>query len=298
MRVVLVVPSTVVLLALGCNDAWGDDDNADDDVTTGDDDTGMDDDTADDDTTPGDDDTTIGDDDTTAADDDTATPDDDTTTVPVPGYMYAHTSSTLYEVDDSFPYTLTLVGNFTGGAAGQVTDLAIDMNGHMYAISWYDVYEVDPFTAVTTPITTIPGSDYVNAATVLANGTLLVGGGSQIMEVDPLTGAVSTWGTIPGWSFAGDMVGLPDGLLYCLMEEYIGATTALVVYDPVAGTSSNVGYTGYGAMYGIGFAHWTMVGFSDSGDILEIDWGNGAAAVVTSPGNAFWGATTNPLLWD
>ena len=280
------------LLCIGCpeptldyDDDAADDDAADDDAA---DDDAADDDTGDDDT--GDDDT--GDDDT--GDDDTG--DDDT--APIGAAMYAHTSTELYEVDEVAPHTLAIVGTFSGGLPGaQFTDLAMDPNGTMYAISFTDLYEVDPFTAQVTWLMAV-GSGAVNALTALDDGTLLAGDGSTIYELDPVGLTSSVYGTVPGWVFSGDMVGLPDGLLYCLMGADAAGETSLVVYDPLNGQATVAGSTGYGAMYGVGFADWTIFGFNDSGQILSVDSATGAATVVASPGNSFWGAATNPTHWD
>jgi len=283
--------ASCALLMAGCPEpepgyGGGDDDTGDDDAA--DDDAADDDDTGDDDT--GDDDT--GDDD--VEDDDTG--DDDT--APIGASMYAHTSSVLYEVDEAAPHSLTLVGTFTGGQAGaQFTDLAMDPNGTMYAISFTDLYEVDPFTAQVSWLMAV-GTGGANALTALDDGTLLAGDGNTIYELDPVGLTSSVYGTISGWVFSGDMVGLPDGLLYCLMGTDAMGETSLIVYDPNNGQVTVAGSTGSGAMYGVGFANWTIFGFNDSGQILSVDSATGAAAVVASPGNSFWGAATNPTHWD
>ena len=257
------------------------------DVDAGDDDAG-DDDAEDDDA--GDDD--VEDDDT--GDDDTG--DDDSP--PVGAAMYAHTSSQLFEVDEAAPYSLTFVGTFSGGLPeDQFTDLAVDHDGTMYAISFTDLYEVDPFTAQVTWIMEA-GNDGINALTALPDGTLLAGDDSTIYQLDPVGLTSSVFGTIPGWEFSGDLVGLSDGLLYCLMSDDPLGDTTLIVYDPNTNQATVAGSTGYGAMYGVGYADGTIFGFNDSGQILSVDRASGAAAVVASPGNQFWGAATNPTHWD
>ena len=97
------------------------------------------------------------------------------------------------------------------------------------------------------------------------------------------------------------MVGLPDGLLYCLMAETDPTDpTSLVVVDLVLGTVTEVGPTGAGSMYGLAYHAQTdlIFGFDDFGNIYTIDPANGAATVVRTSSNAWWGATTNPSRWS
>ena len=255
------------------DDATGDDDTGDDD--TGDDDTG-DDDTGDDDT--GDDDT--GDDDTGGATE----------------YMYAQTSEDLYSVDKDPPYNVSHIGTFP---QDQITDLAVDIDGRMYAVTFDEVFEVDPFTAQLTSVATLADASLF-AMTALSDGTMLLGSDDAIYEVDVVTGQVDYYDSLGNWEFAGDMVGLPDGLLYCLVwpSDHWAESTSLVVYDPATGNTTEIGETGHGSMFGVGFADWTMYGFNRDGEILDIDYGTGAASVIATPGHDFWGAATNPLKWD
>ena len=263
----------------------------DDDDATGDDDTSGDDDTGDDDT--GDDDT--GDDDT--GDDDTG--DDDTGDDDTGGateYMYAQTTDELFAVDKDPPHDVTYVGTFS---QDEITDLAVDIDGRMFAVTFDEVFEVDPLTAALTSVATLSDASLF-AMTALADGTMLLGSDDAIYEVDVATGQVDYYDSLGNWEFAGDMVGLPDGLLYCLVwpSDHWAESTSLVVYDPATGHTTEIGETGHGSMFGVGFADWTMVGFNRDGEILDIDYQTGAASVIATPGHDFWGAATNPLKWD
>ena len=254
----------------------------------------------DDDDATGDDDDATGDDDDATGDDDDATGDDDDSTTGPTAFMYAHTSDTLYAVDP-FNYSLTTVGAFNGQVPlFGVTDLAIDLQGTMWAISFEGTYEVDPTTATLTQ----RGSWFVpaeyNSLTFLTDGRLLAGEGSTLYEVNLTSGELSSMGTVPGGLvFAGDMVGLPDGLLYCLMAPSpTSPQTSLVVYDPSSGTVVDTLATGQGAMYGVGYAQGTIFGFTEGGIIYEVDAVTGSATNVASAGQPFWGAATNPTRWS
>jgi len=237
-------------------------------------------------------------DDDDAGDDDSAAGDDDTTEPDFTDYLYAHTSSTLYEVSPFAPYTVTSLGEFVGAPGNGITDIALDLDGKMYVCGFDDVFQVDPDTLELTWLATFGGGT-LNALTALSDGTLLAGTGSTIYRVEPATGTVTEYGTAPGWTFAGDMVGLPDGLLYMLMAAGQPTDpTSLVVFDPADGQATEVGPTGHGAMYGVGYAEDVIFGFNEGGQILEVDQQTGGATVLDTPGYAFWGAATNPYRGD
>jgi len=251
----------------------------------------------------GDDDDAVGDDDDDDAsdDDDFTTDDDDAAEGAV---MYAHTATALYEVDGDLD--VRLVGSFnppTFSAAdlSGVADIAMDSDGVMYAIAWWELYRVDPRTAGLTHLTDIGSiGDEYNALTALADGRLVAGNGQQITVVDPSTGAVESTGSLASVVFAGDMVGLPDGLMYCLVADDTESTspTSLAIWDPDTGGTLIVGATGQGAMFGVGYADSVLYGFNEGGDIFTIERLSGAATVARRHGIPFWGAATNPARWD
>ena len=212
--------------------------------------------------------------------------------------VYAHTGSTLYSVDPEPPYVRTVIGNFSaGGPVTDITDIAIDTGGIMYAVSFDTLYRVDASNARLTRVST-PGPNDLNALTFLADGTLLAGGGAALFEADPTTGAFSRISSIGSWSFAGDMVGLPDGLLYCAMSA--GAThgeTTLVVYDLATHAVLRTGATGTGSLYGMAYAEDTLFGFTADGSIYELDATTGAGRRILTGSEVWWGATTNPVVW-
>jgi hypothetical protein len=214
--------------------------------------------------------------------------------------MYAHTSTALYEVDPSPPYAVTLVGNFNGQTPLLgMTDIAIDLQGNMWGIAFTGVYRIDPQTATVTQVSGGLFGDY-NSLTFVTNGTLYAGEGSTLYTVNTTNGTLNSAGTVGGLVFAGDMVGLPDGLMYCLMaaNAQSGTPTSLVVYDPANQSVVDSNPTGQGSMYGVGYALNQIFGFTEGGQIFLVDDVNGTSSVVASPGQAFWGAATNPTRWS
>jgi len=212
--------------------------------------------------------------------------------------LYAHTGSWLYSVEPQSPWTRSRIGMFTAGApVTDITDIAIDTGGIMYAVSFATLYRVDARDGQVSRVSS-PGPSDLNALTFLADGTLLAGGGSALYEVDPASGAFTRLGSIGSWSFAGDMVGLPDGLLYCAMSaSSTGGESHLVVYDLASRTVLRSGPTGTGSLYGMAYAEDTLFGFNADGAMFELDQATGAATRVSTGSEVWWGATTNPVVW-
>ncbi len=256
---------------------------------------GDDDDAGTDDDDAGTDDDDVADDDDVLADDDDATPDPWTATE----YMYAHTGTQLYSVDPNPPYTATLIATFHASEGGEVpnmTDLAVDLAGQMYSVSTNGLWQVAPQTGEVVPVFETTGEFFV-AATFLSNGLMLVGGDEFIFLANVWDGTYEVAAAFDGWSWDGDMVGLPDGLLYCAMREGSDQTSTLLVYDFLADQEVWSGSTGAGSLYGVAFGKGTLFGFTDEGEILTISQSTGQAQVVAEPGISFWGATTNPVRW-
>lgn len=237
--------------------------------------------------------------DDTAIAQDTAPPED---TAPPGGateFLYAQTGTTLYAVDPS-TYALTEIGRFSlrdGSDPPSITDLAVDGEGRMFAVSTWQTFEVDPQTVRLTPLARHDG-DFTVALSFLADGTLIAGGDSTMWRVDTTTGALSWPTDVPAWAFSGDMVSLPDGYLYCAMGEPSQQTgdSSLVVLDGTDVMSTRP--TGVGALFGVGWAQDKLFGFSHEGDIYTIDPHTGRATRVASPGLPFGGAATNPWRWS
>ena len=284
-----------------CDDqeCWGSPDCTaadDDDATADDDDTAPD----DDDTAPDDDDTSPDDDDSTPPDDDDSTPTGDSQYL-----LYANSATALYSIDPDPPYTATLLGTFSGMTflSQGITDIAIDAAGVMYASGFWEIYRVDAATAALTALSVdaIPSEVY-NSLTVRSDGTVVGGGGSSLYEIDPNSGARSPLTSTGSWVLAGDVVGLPDGLLYALVSSTGDETapTTLVTIDVDGVGLAEVGATGFGAMYGVSYhvPNDSIYGFTASGEIILIDPTTGAGTSVASTGIEFWGATTNPARWS
>ena len=288
------------LAVLGC-------DGDDDDSATDDDDTSVDDDDSaagddDDDTGTGDDDDsgTDDDDDSAADDDDSATDDDDDDSA-TPDPIYVTTELELYTFVPAAPYTLTLVDAYSGYADLHMWDIALDTSGTLLGLDTESLLQVDPATAALATITTLADArNPVLAA--LSDGRLLVLGNaplagftSWIYVLDPSTGSMTEIAELEGWALGGGAVQLPDGLLYVVMWEWDDDTRYLLrTYDLDLDQWSTVGETGFSAIWGLAYAEQTLFGFTDGGEVLEIDPATGAATLLDSHALEFEGAASPP----
>ena len=132
--------------------------------------------------------------------------------------VYLHTDSTLYAWDP-LDGQLQLIGDFwTMGAelSDGITDIAIDGLGRFYGVGSETLYGINGHTAEVWKIADLAFPMF--GLTCTSDGRL-VGGGDGLYEVDIETGEVTTLVPEGRFETSGDLVGLPDGLLYWAVRE-------------------------------------------------------------------------------
>jgi hypothetical protein len=206
--------------------------------------------------------------------------------------VYLHTGSTLYSWDPDSGL-LSLIGDFHNEEAAEhmlITDIAIDGDGRFYGVTYEGLYGIDGHTAETWRIVdlTLP----LFGLTATSDGRL-VGGGDGLYIIDTETGALDTLVPPGTYETSGDLVGLPDGLLYWAVRD----GDDLVVVDPNTGASTRRGVIGVGSVFGLGFAGDALYGFTEEGQVLHIDASTGAVLEMGSLPGEWYGATTNPVVW-
>jgi len=113
------------------------------------------------------------------------------------------------------------------------------------------------------------------------------------VEIDPSTGLTTPLVPPGRYETSGDVVGLPDGLLYWAVRD----GDDLVVVDPDSGVTSVRGVIGVQRIYGLGYSGGMLYGFTDASQVLEIDPANGEITGEQVLPGEWWGATTNPVVW-
>ncbi len=206
--------------------------------------------------------------------------------------VYLHTGTTLYSWS---PVTglLGLVGDFhsaDGTELELITDIAIDSDGRFYGVSWEGLYGINGHTAEVWRIADLELPLF--GLTCTSDGRL-VGGGDGLYLIDDLTGALTVLVPEGVYETSGDLVGLPDGLLYWAVRE----GDDLVVVDPNTGNTSHRGEIGVEHVFGLGYADESLYGFTEEGEVLQISPSTGEVEMTNTLPGVWYGATTNPVVW-
>ncbi|MDP2311844.1 MAG: hypothetical protein Q8P41_02995 [Pseudomonadota bacterium] len=206
--------------------------------------------------------------------------------------VYINTSSTLFSYDPATG-SATRIGEFREGSRsidGGMTDIAIDLNGIMYGGSYTALYRVNPTTAECTYVASL--DDEMTGLTFVSDGRL-VGAGNAVSFVDTRTGALTPLVPSGEYNTSGDIVGLPDGMLYWTVT----GGDSLVQVDPNTGVTRRRGTIGVTGIYGLGYAYGELIGFTSGGRVIVMDESNGRPSTNDTLSGTWWGATTNPVLW-
>jgi len=233
--------------------------------------------------------------------------------------VYAHSRDTLFTFS---PATLTVaeVAPFSilgGGLPPNMLDLAVDSEGNVFTSSSDELWTVDPETAVVQMVGTFGLGDQLFALSFLAPGELgpdevLIGATNSgaYYRIDRDTASASLLGNYPdGWRSSGDIVSVeglgtyatvrrddfPSDVLVQILFSSDGSSTA-IVKGPVRDVSRD-----FTEIFGVGYWGRVLYGFTNSGELIEIDRDSGAGTLVTTDTGTdqFWGAgvtTVVPVL--
>lgn len=241
-----------------------------------------------------------------------AGPGDGATQPPV-GEVFAHSDNTLYKLEP-VSKTVTVVGTFDCLTGADMWDIAVDRDGNMFgsanSISGGQLVRITKSTAhceVVVSSDSLPNSlAFVPAGTLDPNEEVLVGfDRSNYVRIDKVTGAVQPIGSLnpnsTGESFesSGDIVSIIDDKTYVTVKPLLGGTTygtdTIVEIDPVTGkVLHEIGNTGFYGLWGLAYWGGVAYGFSESGQLCQIDLTTGQGTGIPIPnlpsGLSFWGA--------
>ncbi len=235
-----------------------------------------------------------------------ANSDDTSTPVKGPvGQLYAQTKDSLYRLDLAAGQ-FTLVGKFTFDKnTNNVTDIALDAGGKLYAVTDHDLYVCESSTAKCKWQTTLPGSGTFNGLTFVPKGTVdpnketLIGIGTDGAwdQIDFSTGVatVKQLGSYGGgWLSSGDSFSVEGVGTYATIKGK-SKTDSLAQVDPKTGAIVQViGETGVNQLFGFAWWQGVFYGFSNDGNVYIIDVTTGKATPIkgikTPSGAKWWGA--------
>ena len=218
---------------------------------------------------------------------------------PLVAEVWGQSPDTLYKLDPT-NNAVTTVGKFKG-CAGGVTDIALDKDSNLYGTSTGSLFHIDKVTAQCTEIAAgmYPNSlSFVPAGTVDPLKEALVGYlGAQYIRIDTTTGKVTTIGQLGGgYSSSGDVVSV-KGKTYLTAKgpDCTGGDCLLEINPKTGDLVKNWGVVSYTKVFGLAFWAGKAYGFTDAGEVFEIDFTMSAITTkkITIPGNLklqFWGA--------
>jgi hypothetical protein len=225
--------------------------------------------------------------------------------------IYAHSRDTLFSLSPT-DLVVTEIGPFRlpdGSPAPYMLDLAVDADGNVYTSSDSALFTVDPETATATEVGDFGlGSERLFALSFLApgeyaEGETLIGATNEgaYYEVDRATARATLLGQYPdGWQSSGDIVSVaglgtfatvrrtdfPSDVLVQIVFSPDGSSTTLVK-GPIQNSSRN-----FTELFGVGYWGRVLYGFSNMGELIEIDRDTGRGTLVTTMTGTsqFWGA--------
>lgn len=218
------------------------------------------------------------------------------------GFVYAHTSAQLYTMN-AFSYDVALVGAFSfNQSAGQVTDIAIDRWGVLYAITFNDLFVCHPQTAACYYLADLPQS--FNGLTMVPPGILdpdddtLIGiansGAWYRMNIVGMQVQLAQIGQYGGnMTSAGDVFSIEgEGTFGAVNKPGVNNGNVIVESDPLNGMvidelATAVGYT---TIYGLAGWEGIIFAFNSGGEIVSIDPSDGTVMLIKDTPQSWWGA--------
>ena len=214
--------------------------------------------------------------------------------------LYAHTASTLYRFDKA---GFTLVGQFGFDKnAGSVTDIALDEDGKLFAITFNDLFECNSKTAKCNWLAGLP--QQFNGLTFVPEGVLgakaaLIGiansGTWNHLQVNGKTATVTPLGSYGGYGSSGDAFSVKGVGTLATVTSGFFKSDELAVVDPATGkVKSIVGETGVTGLWGLAWQGGKVYAFGSDGGIYEVNPKTGkaskAAGISAPSGVSWWGA--------
>lgn len=212
-------------------------------------------------------------------------------------HVYPHGPNELHRLDVP-SRTLARMGAFRfDRSAGQVTDVAIDRFGVLYAVTFSDAFVCHPETAECWWVGALPGSyngltfvpDDADQTDVLVG--IATGGSWTALEGVPLGLAPRTWGGYGGgYSSSGDAFHIRGEGTFAAVNK-VGRSGVVLVETDTHGRVQReiVELTGAGGVFGIGGWTGLVFAFASGGAVIEVKPDTGAYRTATS-GPGWWGA--------
>jgi hypothetical protein len=218
--------------------------------------------------------------------------------------IYVHTATMLMTVDPASPVVEVVAEfRFPEGPDGQVTDIAIDRFGVLYAIASDVLHACDPTIGQCWALALVPTNSlgFVPLGTLESgDDTLVTLAGSTWTRVGlrgPEVTLIEIATVASPYTSSGDIATTASGLTVFTSPSTQGGDVVVAI-DPAAGTVlGEVGpvpdSTGVWGVVAVGGMLWL---FDQIGTIWTMDPSTGAVEIIGGNGSGFWGAAAHPDL--
>lgn len=166
-------------------------------------------------------------------------------------------------------------------------DIAFAPNGRLYGSDAYRLFEIDTVSGKLTLIGSF--GSFINGMTFVGD-TLYASGDTNLYTIDLLTGHAHMVGS-PGYVSAGDLQWF-QGALYLTARGMPG--DRLLRVDPATGHATLVGEIGYASVFGLAASSSELFGFTQTGELLQIDADSGAGTALGKLDGSVYGASSKP----
>jgi hypothetical protein len=214
--------------------------------------------------------------------------------------IYAHSPATLYTFHPGM-LSFELVGPFVvDGGAPQVTDIAIDRFGVLYAVTFGELHACDPTTAecwMLAPLAT-NSLGFVPTGIVEGDDDMLVTVAGSTFTHVALAGpnaSEAPVASVDPFSSSGDVTSLVDGTTFFTSPSSSGVD-AIVWVDPIDGdVVGEVGVAeGSSSAYGLATFRDDVWIFDQLGQVSRFEPLTGGATFATLGPEGWWGAAAHP----
>jgi len=215
--------------------------------------------------------------------------------------ILVNTESTLYDLDpDTLAVTEVGQFKFPPGVEPSMTDIALDRGGHLWGVSFQYFFEIDPRTLAVKVLGPTPSEAKINSLAIISSAAtrdrekpdLLVAAGYRtgtVYSVDTSAGTLTPIGDLDGYEAAGDITWGPGIGPVITVRQPIGGDL-LARLEPGTLHAKPIGAIGFIDVLGLARLDQALLGFTEQGDIIEIDLATGAGTKREHHDLRFFGA--------
>lgn len=220
--------------------------------------------------------------------------------------MYAHSSSTLAQIDTE-TYEVTVIGDFGWpGGMDSMTDIAIDRHGQLFGVSFGRLYVCQPQTAECWDLGMLMaeynGLTWIPAGTLLPDKDALIGittdgTWNHLTVVDQMVMGVKLGAYGGTYESAGDAFSIENVGTYAAVYKAGVNTTLIVRVDPLTGkVQSELAILPLSTVWGLAGWEGAIVAFDFTGEMAVVDPMTMAITPLGPKGTEWWGAGVSTVL--